>query len=386
MYVPHGGNLVRMPQLDALRAIAVLLVIVSHWLPDSQLARQLPVGMFGVTLFFVLNGFLITRILLQEKQSIDRTHGARWRALGRFYARRALRIFPVYYLTLLVLWWTAGDAFRSDFGWYAGYASNVLLYREQVWLAPAPHLWTLAVEEQFYLLWPLLVLAAPARLLGSLVGATVLLGPASRSVVFLAGDGSAAAADSSQVLMPSCMDCFGLGALLALRDMRPESGATTRASWWAGLLLVSVPMVLLLKDDYGIAGVAGFRLAVSVMALALIARASAGFSGPGGRLMGNPALAYVGRISYGMYLFHLFIPGLYRWLGLPAVEGTYPMFVLHGALLLVLAAVSWHLFEAPFNRLKSRFAYHPPQRPPVQDQNPVTLAGAGTTESVRIVG
>jgi peptidoglycan/LPS O-acetylase OafA/YrhL len=343
-----------MPQLDTLRAFAVTLVIVSHWLPKSAAAQALPLGMIGVTLFFVLSGFLITGILLAERRAAGDDGHARRGVLWRFYARRTLRIFPVYYLLLLVLWIAGSPQFRADFGWYAGYASNVLMWREQAWLPPAPHLWTLAVEEQFYLTWPLLMLYVPRAHLGKLLAATLVLGPVSRIAFTLAGDGSNAAADFAEVLTPSCLDAFGLGALLAAhRGGWVRFPGFERGPAWL-LLAAAAACVWWLRESYSLVSVL-FRSGVSVLALGLIALFSAGVRGPWQALAELAPLRYFGRISYGVYLFHFSTPALYAWLSLPAFAHPAARFLAHLALLLALAALSWHAFERPILALKRRF-------------------------------
>lgn len=112
------------PQLDSLRAIAVLLVIISHWFTHEQiLNRYTSNGILGVTLFFVLSGFLITGILLRSKKQVE-NGASRREAFKVFYIRRALRIFPVYYLLLIVLLIFNLSDIRDNFWWHFFYGSN----------------------------------------------------------------------------------------------------------------------------------------------------------------------------------------------------------------------------------------------------------------------
>ena len=190
-----------MPQLDTLRAVAVLMVIVAHWMGEYRTVHALPLGMVGVTLFFVLSGFLITQILLREREAGD-SGDEKKRALGRFYIRRTLRIFPVYYLFLLLLYLSGVPEFREDALWYVFYSVNILAYDHQSWVGPATHLWTLAVEEQFYLVWPLLILFTPRQHLWKVIAAAVLCGPISRGVLFYLGNGTETAAESPRFSHP----------------------------------------------------------------------------------------------------------------------------------------------------------------------------------------
>jgi peptidoglycan/LPS O-acetylase OafA/YrhL len=113
----------------------------------------------------------------------------------------------------------------------------------------------------------------------------------------------------------------------------------------------------LLKDSYSTIAVWLTRFNISVVALALIDRASLGFAGRARLLMENPVLMYLGKISYGLYLFHIFIPDIYRWLGLPVFASGALTFATNLCLLVLLASASWQFFERPVNSLKKRFSY-----------------------------
>ncbi len=146
------------PQFDSLRAIAVLLVIVHHWVPENSILNYTPNGPLGVNIFFVLSGFLITGILLKSKKQVE-THGlARKTVFRNFYIRRTLRIFPIYYLLLIVLWYLKDPSIQKDGVYYFTYTSNFLFYSEQFFPGRLAHLWPLAVEEQFYIIWPFLII------------------------------------------------------------------------------------------------------------------------------------------------------------------------------------------------------------------------------------
>ena len=145
--VEHKGY---MPQLDTLRAFAVLLVIISHWMPaENILNRYLYNGISGVTLFFVLSGFLITGILLKSKEKID-AGGSMKQALKTFYIRRSLRIFPLYYLVICIAWIFNESGIRENFGWHFFYLSNFYFWKHWHWQEHLSHLWSLSVEEQCF--------------------------------------------------------------------------------------------------------------------------------------------------------------------------------------------------------------------------------------------
>src|SRR5262249_36057770 len=144
------------PRLDSFRAIAALLIVYHHYF-----AAIMPVRLNtsqGVAFFFVLSGFLITKLLLHD-------HGTTGQILGRFYVRRTFRIFPLYYFVLILGIAVDSPGFRGSLPLSALYLTNVEMILRNDWVASASHLWTLAVEEQFYLLWPPIMLLLGRRVL-----------------------------------------------------------------------------------------------------------------------------------------------------------------------------------------------------------------------------
>lgn len=349
------------PALDGLRGIAILMVIVCHFVayalpftPSRSLLMISSVGGTGVDLFFVLSGFLITRILLTARTRPD--------FLKNFYARRILRIFPLYYgfLTLIyVIIPLLHLGQPTPIGvqlWTWSYLQNVgmTFFPHQsatIWQW-TPHFWSLAVEEHFYLLWPFVVKLADARSLPLVLLGTIPISIISRGLVLWSGHGPA-------YLTPCRVDALGLGSLLAVLSQHPGALATARR-WAPAALLAMVPagvagmvvfsgtalpVIQLFKDT-------GSALAYTLLLVMVLK------SQPGGFLQGalaQPALATIGKYSYGMYVLHLTIIGL---LG-PMLKTIWPPLAL---LLLVAvvasaAALSWHFLEQPFLRLKRRFKY-----------------------------
>jgi peptidoglycan/LPS O-acetylase OafA/YrhL len=327
--------LFRLPQLDGLRALAVTFVMAFHFIPGVD--RYAPLGSIGVRLFFVLSGFLITRILLASRQ---RPIGD---ALRTFYIRRSLRIFPVFYLVLAVAALIDIGPVRSTIGWHVTYLTNAYLFERGAWHGSISHLWSLAVEEQFYLVWPFLVLWLPERRLAPVITLMVLISPISR--VLIGGP-------MNSVLPTSCLDSLGAGALLALpaaRDLMIRIGQAI------GLPLLASALVLRYAGMTGVPLEVALDFGVSLASAWLVGAAARGFSGSFGNALQLRPVVYIGTISYGLYLFHGFIPYVLGRYVPGFVEMSWPArAVLLTAATFSVAALSWRIVEAPLLRLKDR--------------------------------
>jgi peptidoglycan/LPS O-acetylase OafA/YrhL len=163
-------------QLDGLRGLAVIAVVAHHYAEHFwHSSGGGPVALAAVRLFFVLSGFLITGILLRSKEEIDRGRQTMAGALRIFYLRRALRIFPLYYLTIAIGVAANLPPAREILPWLCAYLVNVRVERTGEWVEVFSHFWTLSVEEQFYLFWPLLIFCVRRRHLPAVIVATVVL-------------------------------------------------------------------------------------------------------------------------------------------------------------------------------------------------------------------
>jgi peptidoglycan/LPS O-acetylase OafA/YrhL len=358
-----------MTQLDALRFFAVFGVIVAHnWKPAPlpSILAELDFGDLGVRLFFVLSGFLITGILLRGARP-DEPLGRRLHAMRQFYIRRFLRIFPVYYLALALCLIFAVEPARQLWPWLFTYTTNVYVWQHAVFIPNLGHFWTLAVEEQFYVVWPVIVLFAPRRrLLGvlTLVIASALayrLYASYRYPIDITGGESA-----TLTLIFGVVDCLGIGALLALctdADAGRAEIAVRRLlrglALPAGLALYVGALVLVHRHAGSHIGVTVGPFGEALMFCWLIDRAARGFGGAGGRILEFGPLVYLGTITYGIYIFHNLVPVVFDAiagaLGVSYSDQGFPNFVVTGVTTIAIAALSWHVFEAPINRLKRYF-------------------------------
>ena len=373
---PDGsrGNTNHIGSLDGLRGMAFLMVFFRHYGLTSHttqpwikfLTKFTYAGWMGVDLFFALSGFLITSILLDTRE--DR------RYFTNFYMRRALRIFPIYYsilgslllLTpLLHLQWHRGHIAYWIYMGNVAYNLNSGLSFLQPDVSLV-HLWSLAAEEQFYLAWPLAVMVLPSRRRLAYVCGWLSLGGLILRLSLLATLPRESAYEWCYFQLPTHMDGLLYGAIGAnwIRSM-PLENVMRRVYRILPFALCMLALVIGFNgfDFHSIAMVtAGFpavgALFASIVLLALK---------PGSRMhrFGNlKGLCFIGRYSYGMYLFHiLFLPGL-AWLQ-PWLQKHLHSIVLGGMCFVLLmfgatlglAVLSYELYEKQWLRLKSRFAY-----------------------------
>ena len=370
----------RIPALDGIRGLAIGLVMLHHFFqshaPEPVTLDRLAFGLAGsgwsgVDLFFVLSGFLITGLLSDSK---GRPHYFR-----NFYGRRTLRIFPLYYAVLLVIYvglpavphplpaaYVADSA--DDQLWFWTYLSNFrIAERGQFYQTFVPSiLWSLAIEEQFYLVWPVVVLLCSARTLVIVCLGLLATAPVIRAVLALWEFEPIV----SFVSTVARMDSLALGALLALLA-RTEAGLDRAHRWGRRLAPPSLGVLVWLalphatlewKDPW--TSTVGFSL-VALLSGALLVTALRGE--PDGwvrRVFEAGAMRTLGKYSYALYLLHgpagTAVKYLYDWDSVPLLMGAaLPrtlLFSLVAALVsLFLAWLSWHLLERHFLALQSLF-------------------------------
>ncbi len=378
------------PGLDGLRAIAFLLVFALH-------TNYLQMGWVGVSLFFVLSGYLITGILLDMKKSLPRRE-----YFVKFYGRRFLRIFPLYYfyliLAALLVTWLISIPYRPRYMqivlnqvWYA------VTYIYDFFWATAnfqksnflDHFWSLSVEEQFYIFWPLLLLFTPEKYLKKLFLGVILLAPIFRLTFFFvyrSGIFRFLADTPSLAVYPlpfTHMDAFALGAYIS---RYPIPKAKTQFL----LLAVLIPVIgfaseylatgssgaisalgypLLLPDAYQFIwaySLLNYFFAVIVYGVAQERWLT--------RLLEWRPLCYLGKISYGLYVYHfpiVWFAGRLSDLGIspPILQPLSALVALCGTILI--ASLSFHFLERPITNLKDRWF---PLKPSNEPKKAVSLA------------
>lgn len=346
------------PHLDTLRALAVSLVILNHWwhFPDVY-------GMSGVALFFVLSGFLISAGLMDAKERIAAGTETISKAVGKFYARRFLRIFPLYYFYLFIIWMLPFDFVHEGLWWFFAYLGNHYQYNIQNYIILRGHLWSLSVEEQFYLIWPFLMLLIPFRHLKWGMGAFLLIGIGSRLLFQSNILAPAIHANGTEMFAPTCFDSFAIGAFFAWQYRYGILSEKFFRKWLNYATLFSfVGMTILLWGYFPFGTAVWSRLLVSIIGVWMIQVSIDGYKGWAKALLANPAVLYLGKISYGIYIYHLIIPYVYYLFtqmeflrGKMPLEDSLAAHYIKALMLVVVSAISWQVLEKPINNLKKYF-------------------------------
>ena len=348
--------------LDGLRFFAFLLVFFFHalqWSPWGQLPF-IRFGYLGVPIFFVLSGFLIGGILLDLKEKTRPGYGLGAK-LKAFYIRRALRIFPVYYLFIAILAVLLALSGRSDpvasdsFFWHLSYLTNFRSFAVGMDSIREGHFWSLAVEEHFYMLAPLVVFLVSPRTLVRLLGGIIVAVALARATIYWTGSSR-----DFWVLSPMQFDLLGLGIATAIIERKGQFFGIGAAGLRRLGVIATLFFILFIGQFYRpVLGTGGLfatlgplSLGVATAALVLILWQRPAW--PLSRILAFRPFAYFGQISYGLYLFH---PNCLGWS--TKYFGTYNLTNTGVGLAITLSAamLSWHLFEKPINDLKNRFTY-----------------------------
>lgn len=380
-----GQRPAHVPALDGLRAIAALGVIAFH-------TNWLPFGWAGVWLFFVLSGYLITRILVAERERCVAKGGGR-SFFGRFYWRRSLRIFPLAALYLGGLWlyhqYQPVRGLDVALPYLATYTYNLQTWADLLgprvieWSMLFSHFWSLAIEEQFYLFWPALVWFLSPRAFRRVTVGLVLAGPLIRfaSATWLTEIAGGDAFNAAYLLTPSHVDAFAWGAGLALFGDQIRARVTAPGTLATVLFVVTLAGTFAANADLlgrGVGASAYWESLLRHRALlhhgtyvwvfTLLSAGSVGLvlyalrAHELGRrtVLESRALQYLGRISYGLYVYHAAALVTVGWglgqLGVgiePWTLGGVLYLVGTAALAIAAAHVSFYVWERYFLQLKN---------------------------------
>jgi peptidoglycan/LPS O-acetylase OafA/YrhL len=345
------------PKINGLRFIAIFLVLLEHF--AWFIGKHLTAGYYGVDLFFVISGFLVTNILLRENQKSFKENYL------NFLGRRILRIFPIYYLTIFILWLIGLDAVKENLTSLLTYTYNYAIVRKHLDISPVFHFWSLSVEEQFYLLWPFVII--PLRkhpfLLFGFIFTVVLVGYSQQMFSIFPS-----LSEYNYFSLFTRMASLGLGALgslLATHELLPIRFFRNKS--FENLILFLLVFTLFVDYKFKF-------LILPLCSLYLILKASfCDFSNkPFNKFLTNKYIMYIGTISYGIYIFHLPIAAYFDqlifnrfWLsidfksfGMFSKLEWHPWiikFPLYSLLSIVVATLSFKYIETPILKLKDRF-------------------------------
>lgn len=355
--------------LDGVRAVAILLVMLFHFY------YLLEVGWIGVQLFFVLSGYLITSILLEDKRDTVLSF-----YLKRFYWRRSLRVFPLYYLYLLfvaiafLITGYPGD-FLSTSPFLFTYTYNYFpLFNELNFDTLFTHFWSLSVEEQFYLIWPFIIFFFDKRVLKFVIGGIILLSPLLRFAVGFVLEGQFDASNIGEIiyrLTPMQLDGFAFGAAIPVFAL-DEKRWRFKPLFLAFLLLfVGVGLVNMLS--FGEAksiswSSLGFPIGamdffshvwsyslINLLSLFLILYTIKGDNNDLLiKLFNSKVMVEIGRVSYGLYVYHWVLFALYRKYIGRMIDSKALSFLLFLLICYIVSYLSYRFFESRFISLKNR--------------------------------
>ncbi len=355
-------------QLDSVRGVAALLVVFFHW-TQARFGKEWSIlGSIGVITFFVLSGFLITRILLQAKEQNLSNGKNHWTTLKNFIIRRVLRIFPIYYLVIAIAC-IFSDFFQLDmsegFWYYMTYTSNFYYYQLEGPKSILGITWTLAIEEQFYLFFPWFVLFLKKNWMKYFLWILFIIGLLFFRKFFkfllkgLSLQEWILYTKSIPMLTPSAFDSLGIGALLAYFTVYAKNKVFQHFKLISAFGILSI--ILFIASKWKLIPFINHTTCISVASLWLIAAILyekriflLDF------FLNNRVLILLGKISYGIYLYHQMFAYVYNK-SKKAMDIIIPNFWVDFAckftLLIVVAYGSWRFIEQPIVRLKKYFPY-----------------------------
>src|SRR6266550_6866007 len=342
------------PQFEGLRALAVLTVMVDHFgadVPNFPLPDWIHLGATGVRLFLVLSGYFITASLRRARRRMETGGLSAGKVMRAFYWRRFLRISPAYGVYVIIALILGLGTIRQNWAWVFTGTVNWLIALKNEWPLASSHLWSICVQEQFYLLWPLFILLLPRRWMLQIIISVALAGVAFRigCVIF------SVPMIARWVLPFGSLDSLAAGAALGWCGGRLRA---SRGGWLLALLCLSMltmAAVLRNSDPAKLRSVLVEPLEACAFVV-LIARTATGFDGNVARFLSNAGLVFAGRISYGLYIYHVLVAMVFsRWIPSPIrFLITIPSLrlLVFGIATVFTAALSWRFLEQPINRLR----------------------------------
>ncbi len=351
-------------QLDGLRFFAILSVMIGHWLQwqiNKPIVQGFPFSN-GVILFFVLSGYLITDILLRNKIKAVEISIPKATLLKSFYMRRVLRIFPLYFATIFFLFFINYKNTREIFPWLVTFSSNIYQAINNVFVGDFNHFWSLAVEEQFYLFWPWIIILLPTKHSEKIIIGLIGLSLLTKIYLFINFPDKWMA---NSYFTLSCMHALGIGALVSYWNIYRKNIISyfSKFGWVIGSVFVyfSIHYLSFLKDITWLHAILDDILFALMSAFIINYASQNKFTGIFKYILENKFVVYSGKISYGLYIFHLFVPNFF-WgylsgkIGID-ITSKYTAVIVFYFITFAMAHLSWKFMENPINNLKNRFPY-----------------------------
>lgn len=361
--------------LDGLRAVAIILVMLFHFRPYQFFGIAFDFGWIGVQLFFVLSGYLITRILLVKKQNDFGYY------VKNFYWRRVLRIFPLYYFYLLIVsvtfyFFEYPESFlRYRFSLFTYLFNYEALFVDYDIPHGIAHFWSLCVEEQFYLVWPFLVYFLSRRNFIYAVAAIVVLVPIIRWLLgdhlLNIGHTEFSAGIGVYTFTLSHFDAFAIGGLipaLNLQNLRISTGKWMIGSTLLVLVVGLINLQLFKFSDGNVPRISslGYPMAsltngmhiwsytflnlyFAIIILHLIKK--------GNVILEHTSMVNIGKVSYGMYIYHMLLLTFLKYLGFEVIKFVPAMFIVYLLVTYLISWLSFRYFESIFLKLKDRVKF-----------------------------
>ena len=347
------------------------MIIIFHWLFDGQM-DIISKGPVAVDIFFVLSGFFITRILLEGRDRSESEGFPKINVFKFFAFSRALRIFPIYYLTIFFLYvfqHTTDANIKANFIYFLTYTSNFHFQDVQAWDGITSHLWSLAVEEQFYLIWPFVVLLPPKKYLPHIFSAFILIGLTTQYFW---------AKTEFDVIMPfTCFDALGLGALLTW-VVQYQQQHLYKLVWTTGGLVLACLLYF-----FGMRLISGsfpyapeiFFAALAGLVISYVVYVESQNKQKFFFILNNRFLIFIGKLCYGIYIYHNILPHyLLKTINKFGIYDVLPAFITRHfdvffylanfGLLILISWLSWKYIEKPILGLRKYFTTEKPKSLP----------------------
>jgi peptidoglycan/LPS O-acetylase OafA/YrhL len=346
-------------QIDGLRCYAVLSVMIAHYIVGNYggaILSKIPFGT-GVNLFFVISGYLITAILLHKKEAINQKTTTFFKEIKNFFVRRSLRIFPLYYLVLLFVFIFSFNQVKDYYDYLLSYTTNIYITIHNGYIDNRTHLWSLAVEEQFYLIWPFTLFLMPKKWMLSFIISIIFLSIISK-YYFIYYTSYPLGANA---FLTSCLDSLGLGALLAYLQLYHLSFFEKILNKKIVIILIISYIILFIFPDFTSYSVKRIfdNFFTSFIYFYIVGIASQNkFNGISKILLENKIALYLGKISYGIYLIHNFMGEAFQNYfarKLPPTDHLSIRIIYWTILTIILASISWYTIERPILKLKKYF-------------------------------